>query len=108
MKITLLDLLCLKTLPPIQGIIKATVLSPRPPPSQLSRLSKRSKCSEWQLKLKATESEIELDNYLQQLFSGGTPSIALLNFIFQIFSIIDFISPTMTGARAETKSRHRW
>ena len=102
MKITvpLLNLVCLNTLSSIQGIIKATVLS------QLSRLSKRSKCSKWQLKLKDTESGIELDSYLQQLFRGGTPNIALRDFIFQTFSIIDFISSTMTGADAETKSRH--
>ena len=56
----------------------------------------------------ATESGIELDNYLQQLFRGGTPSIALRDFIFQTFSIIDFISPTVTGVRTETKRRHRW
>ena len=54
----------------------------------------------------ATESGIELD-YLQQLFCRGTPSIALRDFIFQTFSIIDFISPTITGVNEETKSRHR-
>ena len=55
-----------------------------------------------------TESGIELDGYLQQLFRGGTPSIALRDFIFQTFSIIDFISPTVTGVSTETKRRHRW
>ena len=45
----------------------------------------------------ATESGIELDDYRQQLFRGDTPSIALRDFIFQTFSIIDFISPTITG-----------
>ena len=42
-----------------------------------------------------TESGIEHDDYLQQLFRGGTESIALRDFIFQTFSIIDFISPTL-------------
>ena len=42
-----------------------------------------------------TEIGIEHDDYLQQLFRGGTPSIALRDFIFQTFSIIDFISPTI-------------
>ena len=55
-----------------------------------------------------TESGIELDGYLQQLFRGGTPSIALRDFIFQTFSIIDFISPTVIGISTETKRRHRW
>ena len=43
----------------------------------------------------ATESWIEHDDYLQQLSRGGltTPSIALRDFIFQTFTIIDFISP---------------
>ena len=41
----------------------------------------------------ATESGIEHDDYLQQLPRGGTPSMALRDFIFQTFSIIDFISP---------------
>ena len=44
---------------------KATVLS------QLSKLSKRSNCSEWQLEVVATESGKEPDDYLQQLFHGG-------------------------------------
>ena len=103
MKITvlLLNLVCLKTLSPVKGIIKPTVLS------QSSKLSKRSKCSEWQLKLVATESGIELDDYLHQVFRGGTPSIALGDFIFQTFSIIDFILPTITGVNTETKQRHR-
>ena len=56
----------------------------------------------------ATESRIELDDYLQQLFCGGTPSITLRDFIFETFSIIDFISPTISGFNTETKSRHRW
>ena len=56
----------------------------------------------------ATESGIELDDYLQQVFHGGTPSIALRDFTFQTFSIIDFISPTVTGISTETKRRHRW
>ena len=45
----------------------------------------------------AAKSGIEHDDYLQQLFHGGitTPSIALRDFIFQTFSIIDFISPTI-------------
>ena len=43
----------------------------------------------------ATESEIEHDDYLQQLPRGGRPSIALCDFIFQTFGIIDFISPTI-------------
>ena len=55
-----------------------------------------------------TESGIELDGYLQQLFRGGTPSIALRDFIFQTFSILDFISPIVTGVSTETKRRHRW
>ena len=46
-------------------MIKATVLS------QLSKLSERSKFSECQLKLVATEIGIEND-YSQQLFRGGT------------------------------------
>ena len=54
----------------------------------------------------ATESGIELDDYLQQLFLGGAPGIALRDFIFQSFSIIDFISPTITGVIIETKSRY--
>ena len=70
-------------------MIKATVLS------KLSKLGERSKCSECQLKLVAKEIGIEHDDYLQQLFRGGTPSIALRDFIFQTFSIIDFISPTV-------------
>ena len=70
-------------------MIKATVLS------KLSKLSERSKCSKCQLKVVATEIGIEHDDYLQQLFRGGTPSIALRDFIFQTFSIIDFISPTI-------------
>ena len=56
----------------------------------------------------ATESGIELDDYLQQLFRGGTPSIALCDFVLQTFSIIDFISPIVTGVSTETKRRHRW
>ena len=41
----------------------------------------------------ATETWIEHDDYLQQLSNGGltTPSIALRDFIFQTFTIIDFI-----------------
>ena len=42
-----------------------------------------------------TESGIEHDDYLQQLSRAGTPSVALRDFIFQTFSIIDFISPTI-------------
>ena len=67
---------------------KATTLS------ELSELSERFKCSECQLKLVATETGIEHDD-LQQPFRGGTPSIALCDFIFQTFSIIDIISPTI-------------
>ena len=74
----------MKTLPPIEGI-KATVLS------ELSKLSERSKCSECQLKFLDTESEI--NDYLQQLSRGGTPSIALRNFIFHTFGVIDVTSP---------------
>ena len=44
---------------------------------ELSKLIERYKCSECQLKLVATESGIVHDDYLQQLFRGGTPSIAL-------------------------------
>ena len=56
----------------------------------------------------ATEPGIELDDYLQQLLRGDTPSIALCDFIFQTFGIIDFILPPITGVNTETKSRHRW
>ena len=59
-------------------MIKATVLS------KLSKLSERSTCSECQLKLVATEIGIEHDDYLQQLFRVGTPSIALCDFIIMI------------------------
>ena len=48
-------------------------------------------CSECQLKLVASETGIEHDDYLQQLCRGGTPSIALRHFISQTFSILDFI-----------------
>ena len=47
------------------------------------------------VKLVATGSGIEHDNYLQQLSRGGTPNIALRDFIFQIFNIIDFVSSTI-------------
>ena len=40
----------------------------------------------------ATESGIEHDDYPQQVSREGTPSIALRDFIFQTFSIIDLIS----------------
>ena len=63
--------------------------------SELSKLNERSKCSECQLKLAFTESGIEHDDYLQQRSRGGTRRIALGDFIFQILSIIDFISPTI-------------
>ena len=63
--------------------------------SELSKLSKRSKCCECQLKLVATEIEKEHDDYLQQLFRGGTSSIALHGFISQTFRIIDFFRPTI-------------
>ena len=43
----------------------------------------------------ATEIGIEHGDYLQQIFRGGTPSIALRDFIFQTFRIIDFISQTI-------------
>ena len=43
----------------------------------------------------ATGSGIEHDDYLQQLSRGGTPSIALHDFILQHFIIIDFISQTI-------------
>ena len=43
----------------------------------------------------AIESGIEHNDYLQQLFRGGTLSISLRDFIFQTFSIINFISPTI-------------
>ena len=54
--------------------------------SELSKLSECCKCSKCQHKLVATESGIEV--------LGGltTPSIASRDFIFQIFSIIDFIT----------------
>ena len=83
-----LNLVCFKTFSPILGI-KTTGLN------DLSKLSERSKCPECQLKLVATESGIERDDYLQLLSPGGTPSIALRDFIFQTFSIIEFISPTI-------------
>ena len=70
-------------------MIKATVLN------KLSKLSERSKYSEHQLKLVATEIGIEHDDFLQQLFRGATTSIALRDFIFQTFSIIDFVSTTI-------------
>ena len=70
-------------------MIKATVLN------KLSKLSERSKYSEYQLKLVATEIGIEHDDFLQQLFRGATTSIALRDFIFQTFSIIDFVSTTI-------------
>ena len=44
---------------------------------ELSKRIERYKYSECQLKLVATESGIAHDDYLQQLFRGGTPSIAL-------------------------------
>ena len=47
------------------------------------------------VKLVATESGIKHDDYLQQLSRGGKPNIALRDSIFQIFSIIDFISSTI-------------
>ena len=53
--------------------------------SELSKLSEHSMCSECQLKFVTTESVIEHDDYLQQLSNGGTLSIALFDFIFQIF-----------------------
>ena len=68
---------------------KAAVLS------ELSKLCERSYWSECQTKLAAIESGIEDDNYLQQLFRGGTSSIAMRDFIFQTFSFINFISPTI-------------
>ena len=43
----------------------------------------------------AIESGMEHDVYLQQLFPGGTLSIAIRDFIFQTCSIINFISPTL-------------
>ena len=43
----------------------------------------------------AIESGIEHDDYLQQLFRGGASSVALRDFIFPTFSIINFISPTI-------------
>ena len=51
-------------------MIKATVLS------KLPKLSECSKCSECQLKLVVTKVGIDHDDYLHQLFRGGTPSIA--------------------------------
>ena len=53
--------------------------------SELFKLSEHSMCSECQLKFVTTESVIEHDDYLQQLSNGGTLSIALFDFIFQIF-----------------------
>ena len=58
----------------------------------LENVLSASKC---QLNLVAIESGIEHDDYLQQLSPGGTPSTALHDFIFQTFSIIDFILPTI-------------
>ena len=55
-------------------MIKATVLS------KLPKLSECSKCSECQLKLVVTKVGIDHDDYLQQLFRGGTPSIAWFYF----------------------------
>ena len=55
----------------------------------------------------ATKSGIELDDYRQRLFRGDTTSIALRDFIFQTFSIIDFISPTITGVNTAKKCGHR-
>ena len=43
----------------------------------------------------AIESGIEHDDYLQELFGGGTSRIALRDFIFETFSIINFISLTI-------------
>ena len=43
----------------------------------------------------ASKSGIDHDDYLQQLSHRGTPRITLHVFIFQNFSIIDFISPTI-------------
>ena len=43
----------------------------------------------------ASESGIEHDNYLQQLSRGCTTDIALCDCIFETFSIIDFVSPTI-------------
>ena len=63
--------------------------------SELYKLSERFKGFESQLKLGATESRIEHDGYLQQLSRGGTPSIALLEFISQTMNIIYFISPSI-------------
>ena len=40
-------------------------------------------------------SEIDHNHTLQQLFHGGTPIIALRDFISQTFRIADFISPTI-------------
>ena len=45
----------------VLGIIKATI------PSELSKLSKRSSCSKFKLKLAALEIGIEHDDYLQRL-----------------------------------------
>ena len=79
----------MKILPPIQEIIRATVIS------ELSKPIELSKCSDCQLKFLATEIGIEHNDYLLQLFRGGRPSIALCDFIFQTFSIIGFVSPTI-------------
>ena len=45
----------------------------------------------------ATKSGVEHDGYLQQFSREGLikPNIALRDFIFQTFSVIDFISPTI-------------
>ena len=59
--------------------------------------------SKFQLDLVVIESGIEHDDYLQQLSPGGTPSIALRDFIFQTFSIIDFILPSI---KTITKNVH--
>ena len=51
----------------------------------------------------ATEIQIEHDDTLQQLFHGGTPVIALCDFISQTFRTVDFISPTI---KAITKNAY--
>ena len=59
--------------------------------SELYKLSRRPMFSKCQLKLVATENGVEYENYLQELSTesrGGTPSVALDDFIFQTFSII--------------------
>ena len=62
------------------------------------KLSERSKCSKYHLKLATSKSRIDHDDYLQQLSRGGliTPSISLRDFIFRTFSISTLTIKTIT------------